>query len=186
MRNLSMRNVAQQKRKQCRYKPGSVPHGNARAAPVIYLLCRSPCNSSVLPSAALGATPAGRGASGRAGNPLRRFTRTCSLQTAQPARSPARLVGSYPAFSPLPAHPGRHAGGCFLLPDSAVAGGFYFQKWSAMCCPDFPPAAPQGDPWRGQRQTAALLSGGEISYFGPFWQTSLYIFLQNPCRYNVF
>lgn len=28
---------------------------------------------------------------------------------------------------------------CFLLHYSALADSFYFRKWNALCCPDFPP-----------------------------------------------
>jgi len=33
-------------------------------------------------------------------------------------------------------------GGHSLLPYPAVANCFYFQKWGALCCPDFPPVSP--------------------------------------------
>ena len=36
----------------------------------------------------------------------------------------------------------KRRGGRSLLPLPAVANCFYFQKWSALCCPDFPPASP--------------------------------------------
>ena len=61
------------KRKQCPYKPGSVPAAWLSPVPVIYLKCESPRTSSVLPSVGVS----------RAGNPQRRFTWTCSLQWAQ-------------------------------------------------------------------------------------------------------
>jgi len=55
------------------------------------------------------------------------------------------LVVSYTTFSPLPLHrhdepepDSFHGGGYFLLPTPAVTGSFYFRKWSALCCPDFP------------------------------------------------
>ena len=60
-----------------------------------------------------------------------------------------RLVVSYTTFSPLP-HTianGRNRslalrGGYFLLPSPTVTSCFYFQKWSALRCPDFPLASP--------------------------------------------
>ena len=55
-------------------------------------------------------------------------------------RSPAGWWSLTHAFSPLP---GTHgAGGRSLLPSPAVANCFHFPKWSALCCPDFPPASP--------------------------------------------
>ena len=36
----------------------------------------------------------------------------------------------------------KKRGGCFLLPSPAVANCFYFQKWSTLCCPDFPLVSP--------------------------------------------
>jgi hypothetical protein len=60
-----------------------------------------------------------------------------------------RLVVSYTTFSPLPpstfrGRPPRvsDSGGYFLLPTPAVTNSFHFQKWSALCCPDFPLAPP--------------------------------------------
>ena len=32
--------------------------------------------------------------------------------------------------------------GYFLLPTPTVTNSFYFRKWDALCCPDFPPAFP--------------------------------------------
>lgn len=52
-----------------------------------------------------------------------------------------RPVVSYTTFSPLPRTP---RGGHSLLPYPAVTDSFYFRKWDALRCPDFPPA-PQTD-----------------------------------------
>ena len=60
-----------------------------------------------------------------------------------------RLVVSYTHLLTLTFLTG---GGCFLLPSPAVTDSFHFQKWSTLCCPDFPLAQ------KGQRQTATLLS----------------------------
>ena len=46
-------------------------------------------------------------------------------------------------------------GGRSLLPSPAVANCFYFQKWSVLCCPDFPLAPPCE---RRQRQTVTVPS----------------------------
>jgi hypothetical protein len=51
-------------------------------------------------------------------------------------------VVSYTTFSPLPT---RKAGGRSLLPTPTVTNSFYFRKWGALCCPDFP-LAPQTMP----------------------------------------
>ena len=50
-----------------------------------------------------------------------------------------RLVVSYTTFSPLPrASLQDLRGGRSLLPSPAVTNSFHFQKWGALCCPDFP------------------------------------------------
>ncbi len=58
-------------------------------------------------------------------------------------RSPVAWWSLTHAFSPLPLpYPlftEERRGGCFLLSLPAVTDCFYFQKWSALCCPDFPP-----------------------------------------------
>ena len=58
-------------------------------------------------------------------------------------RSPVAWWSLTHAFSPLPLpYPlftEERRGGCFLLSGPAVTDCFYFQKWSALCCPDFPP-----------------------------------------------
>jgi len=49
----------------------------------------------------------------------------------------------YPTRSVLLAEPKKaYWGGNFLLPYPTVANCFYFQKWSALCCPDFPLVSP--------------------------------------------
>lgn len=55
------------------------------------------------------------------------------------------LVVSYTTFSPLPRRDLTRKpvsipiyGGCFLLSTPTVTNSFYFQKWSILCCPDFP------------------------------------------------
>ena len=65
------------------------------------------------------------------------------------------LVGSYPAFSPLP--PPSSGGGYFLLHCSTLADCFYIRKWAALCCPDFPLPL-RVVPTHGQRRTVRLLS----------------------------
>ena len=50
-------------------------------------------------------------------------------------------------------------GGCFLLPYPTVTNSFHFQKWNALCCPDFPLAT------NGKRQTGALLSDAKVINF---------------------
>ena len=76
------------KRKHCPYKPGSVPR---KAVPVIYLVHKSPCGSSILPSIVYsGGQPSDDGIH----------------ELAAPSRySPMIthwLVVSYTTFSPLP------------------------------------------------------------------------------------
>lgn len=115
-------------RKQCSYKPSSVPiPSETIRAPVIYLVPESPLGSSTLPSAV---------ARRQSDEP----PSICGLHelTAPRWHSLAitrQLVVSYTTFSPLP-HTRR--GGCFLLPTPAVADSFYFRKWGSLCCPDFP------------------------------------------------
>jgi hypothetical protein len=55
------------------------------------------------------------------------------------------------------------SGGHSLLPTPAVANSFYFRKWGALCCPDFPPVIAVQNPmqdnaYEDQRQTGTLLS----------------------------
>ena len=78
---------------QCFYKPGSVPDATGCQVPAIYLLRRSPCGSSVLPSIAellhSGGQPSVDGLHELA---------------ASSGHSPTitrRLVVSYTTFSPL-------------------------------------------------------------------------------------
>lgn len=88
----------------------------------------------------------------------RRYTRTCSLQSAQPGdRPPAGSLLHYlltltlvriPRPDQVRPRNAKHKGGYFLLPSPIVTNSFYFRKWSALCCPDFPLA-----PQRCQRQS---------------------------------
>ena len=95
---------------------------------VIYLVHESPHGSSVLPSTVAEAV-------GRA--TLRRwYTRTCSLQQAQPNDHP--LAGGLLHHLLTLTCSIRSTGGYFLLPSPTVTNSFHFQKWSALCCPDFP------------------------------------------------
>lgn len=78
----------------------------------------------------------------------RRYTRTCSLQSAQPGdRPPAGSLLHYlltltlvriPRPDQVRPRNAKHKGGYFLLPSPIVTNSFYFRKWSALCCPDFP------------------------------------------------
>ena len=98
--------------------------------PVIYLICRSPCNSSILPSVVL---KLGRAAL------KQRFTWTCSSWTAQPSdHPPAGSLLHYLLTLTI-----NKDGGHFLLPTSTVTNSFYFRKQDALCCPDFPLASPK-------------------------------------------
>ena len=58
------------------------------------------------------------------------------------------LVVSYTTFSPLPTL--QEGGGCFLLSKPTVTNSFQFQKWGALCCPDFPlvPCGTSDRPWQ--------------------------------------
>ena len=72
----------------------------------------------------------------RAGNPVM----TVVYMNLQPPNGTAcRSPDNWWSLTP-PSHPycQLSGGGCFLLPSSAVANSFHFQKWSALCCPDFP------------------------------------------------
>ena len=92
---------------------------------VIYLLCKSPCTSSILPSIATNVsdgTPSNDGIHELAAPRWHSLTIT------------RQLVVSYTTFSPLPC---KH-GGCFLLPTPIVTNSFYFRKWGSLSCPDFP------------------------------------------------
>lgn len=136
-------------RKQCSYKPSSVPiPSETIRAPVIYLVPESPLGSSTLPSAA---------ARRQSDEP----PSICGLHelTAPRWHSLAitrQLVVSYTTFSPLPCfHLKTQQGGYFLLPTPTVTNSFYFRKWDALRCPDFPLAPPSRE---CPRQAGALLS----------------------------
>ena len=104
-----------------------------------------------------------RPSSTRAGNPLSgRFTWTCSPQQAQPNDHP--LAGGL-LHHLLTLTPSRRGGGRSLLPSPTVTNSFHFQKWGALCCPDFP-LVPK---WH-QRQTVAVLSSAKIHIFIELWK----------------
>lgn len=132
------------KRKQCPCKPSSVflyqiccyavfiP--DIRMS-VIYLVPKSPLGSSTLPSTAA----------------LRQSDEPPSICGIHELTAPRwhsltitrQLVVSYTTFSPLPCfHLKTQQGGYFLLPTPTVTNSFYFRKWDALCCPDFPLASP--------------------------------------------
>lgn len=137
-------------RKQCSYKPSSVPiPSETIRAPVIYLVPESPLGSSTLPSAA---------ARRQSDEP----PSICGLHelTAPRWHSLAitrQLVVSYTTFSPLLSPTVGISGGSgyFLLPTPTVTNSFYFRKWDALRCPDFPLAPSSRE---CQRQAGALLS----------------------------
>ena len=77
------------------------------------------------------------------------FTRTGNPQTMvymnlQPPVGTARRspVGWWSLTPPSHPYPHRSEGGHSLLPSPTVTNSFYFRKWSALCCPDFPLAIP--------------------------------------------
>ena len=98
------------------------------AVPVIYLLRKSPCGSSVLPSIGIS----------RAGNPQTMVYANLQPPAGTARRSPADRWSLTP-----PSHPYHIIiyGGCFLLPSPTVTNSFYFRKWSTLRCPDFPPVS---------------------------------------------
>ena len=129
--------MLKKKRKQCPYKPSSVFLLKIRMS-VIYLVPKSPLGSSTLPSTA-----------------ARRLSdeppSICGIHELTAPRWHSltitrQLVVSYTTFSPLlsPSHSksGISKSGYFLLPTPTVTNSFYFRKWDALCCPDFPPAFP--------------------------------------------
>ena len=134
----------------------------------IYLLRASPHVSSVLPSiASAGAESGGQPSHGDGLHEL----------AASRWNSPAitrRLVVSYTTFSPLP---NLQLGGCFLLPYPAVANCFYFRKWSALCCPDFPPASPLQD--RPAADRGSTFPTAKVSIFAEMWKL-FHLFLAVP------
>ena len=96
-------------KRQCPYKPGSVPLSEWR--PIIYLLRMSPCVSSILPSIVEQAH--------RAGHPVM----TMVYLNLQPPADTAHLSPSAWWSLTPPSHPylmnkreAYHCGGCFLLP----------------------------------------------------------------------
>ena len=119
------------KGKQTPDKPGSV---SSKRSFVIYLLRKSPCASSILPSIA---------AKLRASNP-----QAMVYMNLQPPAArynchqlPGGLLHHLLTLAQLVCAPYGGmivSGGYFLLPYPVVANSFYFRKWSALCCPDFP------------------------------------------------
>ena len=107
---------------------------------VIYLLRTSPCVSSVLPSNAgclwdnhSGGQPSGGGLHELAASSGNSPTIARWLVVSY-----THLLTLTPIFN---LKSKKTWGGYFLLPLPAVTNCFYFQKWSVLCCPDFPPAA---------------------------------------------
>ncbi len=113
------------KRKQCLYKPGFVYRNVLR-------LSLSFIYSAGHPTALASYPPSHRSSGGLPSNDGIRGLAAPRWHSPVIAH---RLVVSCTTFSPLP-HARR--GGCFLLPTLTVAGNFHFQKWGALCCPDFP------------------------------------------------
>ena len=104
-----------------------------------------------------------RPSSTRAGNPLSgRYTWTCSPQRTQPNDHP--LAGGL-LHHLLTLTSSRWRGGHSLLPSPTVTNSFHFQKWGALCCPDFP-LVPK---WH-QRQTVAVLSSAKIRKLIGLWK----------------
>ena len=112
------------KKKHCPYKPGSVPcrHGVCHLS--------SPRVTPWLKRSTLHRIT-------RAGNPQTMVYMNLQPPVGTAQRSP---VGWW-SLTP-PSHPYPLRGGCFLLPAPTVTNSFYFRKWSALCCPDFPLARP--------------------------------------------
>ena len=111
------------KRKQCSCKPSSVFLLKIRTS-VIYLVPKSPLGSSTLPSTA---------ARRQSDEP----PSICGIHELTAPRWHSltitrQLVVSYTTFSPLPLRR------LFSSASPAVANSSYFQKWSILCCPDFP------------------------------------------------
>ena len=96
-------------KKQSACKPGSVPVPCGQA-PAIYLRLLSPAGSSGLPSDVGRATL------------IMSVYMTLQLLRRTARHVTMRLVGSYPAFSPLPRS--EEQGGCFLLRYSTLTDGF--------------------------------------------------------------
>ena len=92
---------------------------------VIYLIRMSPHGLSILPS--IGVSRTG-------------YPQTMVYMNLQPPDGTARRSpDDWWSFTP-PSHPFQqlNCGGYFLLPYPTVANSFYFRKWSALRCPDFP------------------------------------------------
>ena len=102
-----------------------MPCLSAWQVPVIYLVHASPHGSSIPPSIVLRSD----------GPPSDDGIHELAASRGHSTAITRRLVVSYTTFSPLPR---RERGGYFLLPSPTVTHSFYFRKWSALCCPDFP------------------------------------------------
>ena len=125
-----------------------MPCLSAWQVPVIYLVHASPHGSSIPPSIVLRSD----------GPPSDDGIHELAASRGHSTAIARRLVVSYTTFSPLPR---RERGGYFLLPSPTVTHSFYFRKWSALCCPDFPLALQK----EGQRQAVPLHSECKITSF---------------------
>ena len=112
----------------------------------IYLIHESPHGLSILPSVVMDY---------RAGNPQTTVYANLQLPDGTAHGSPH----GWWALAP-PSHPYRYLSAViffYLIP--TVTNSFHFQKWNALCCPDFPLAT------NGKRQTGALLSDAKVINF---------------------
>ena len=113
---------------------------------VIYLLHKSPHGSSVLPSIV---TSSG-------GLP---YMTMVYMNLQPPVGTALRSPAGWWSLTP-PSHPYSLLSGHSLLPAPTVTNSFYFQKWRALCCPDFPLIKNTSDKpkqcFRVQRQTFLL------------------------------
>ena len=77
-----------------------------------------------------------------------RFTWAYSSQMAQPDDHPPaggllHHLLTLTLTTPLKEQDSKS--GYFLLPTPTVTNSFYFRKWDALCCPDFPLSSPSGN-----------------------------------------
>ena len=137
--------------KQCSYKPGSVPQSPFDGWSACHL--STPWVTPRLKHSTLRRTCVSDE------QPSNDGIRELAASSQHSLAITRQLVVSYTTFSPLPLWGSQdriksdrgmrnHKGGSFLLPSPIVTNSFYFRKWSALCCPDFPLA-----PRRCQRQS---------------------------------
>ena len=137
------------KKRQCPCKPGSVLL--AQRLSFIYLTSHP---------VTLAFYPPSHRSWFRAGYPQSMVYMNLQLPDGTARRSPDGWWSLTPPSHPYPLYLEpvlrlkSKRGGCFLLPTPTVTNSFYFRKWDALRCPDFPLVPQHSSPPGGRAMTA--------------------------------